>query len=76
LGFVYMTIKIIFFLFLMIWVRASWPRFRYDQLMSFGWKALLPISVLNFMITAFFIVLFEEGVLQPLVDSIRRFFIG
>ena len=76
LGFVYITIKIILFLFLMIWVRASWPRFRYDQLMSFGWKVLLPISVLNFMITAFFIVLFEEGILQPIVDSIRRFFIG
>jgi len=60
----------------MIWVRASWPRFRYDQLMSFGWKVLLPISVLNFMITAFFIVLFEEGILQPIVESIRRFFIG
>ena len=76
LGFVYITIKIILFLFLMIWVRASWPRFRYDQLMSFGWKVLLPIAVLNFMITAFFIVLFEEGILQPIVDSIRRFFIG
>lgn len=76
LGFVYMTGKIIIFLFIMIWVRASWPRFRYDQLMSFGWKVLLPISVLNFMITPFFIVLYEEGVLQPLVDSIRRFFIG
>ena len=76
LGLVYMTIKIIFFLFLMIWVRASWPRFRYDQLMSFGWKVLLPIAVLNFIITSFFIVLYEEGVLQPIVESIRRFFIG
>ncbi len=76
LGFVYMFIKIVFFLVLMIWVRASWPRFRYDQLMSFGWKVLLPLSVLNFMITGFFIVLFEEGVLEPLFDSARRFFIG
>lgn len=76
LGFLYMFLKIVFFLVLMIWVRASWPRFRYDQLMSFGWKVLLPLSVLNFMITAFFIVLYEEGVLEPIVDSIRRFFIG
>ena len=76
LGFVYMFVKIVFFLVLMIWVRASWPRFRYDQLMSFGWKVLLPLSVLNFMITAFFIVLYEEGVLEPIFDSITSFFIG
>lgn len=61
LGFVYLTIKIIFGLFLMIWIRASLPRFRYDQLMSFGWKALLPISVVNFILVAVFIVLQQEG---------------
>jgi len=60
----------------MIWIRASWPRFRYDQLMSFGWKVLLPISVLNFMITAFFILLVEENVLQPIIEAFERFFIG
>jgi NADH-quinone oxidoreductase subunit H len=76
LGFLYMFLKIVMFLVLMIWVRASWPRFRYDQLMGFGWKVLLPLSVLNFIITAFFIVLYEEGVIQPIVDSIIRFFIG
>ena len=64
LGFVYMALKIIAFLVLMIWVRASWPRFRYDQLMSFGWKVLLPIAVLNFIITGVFIVLYEEGFFQ------------
>ncbi len=76
LGFVYMGIKIVLGLFLMIWIRASWPRFRYDQLMSFGWKVLLPISVLNFIITAFFILLAEEKVLQPIIDAFRTFFIG
>jgi NADH-quinone oxidoreductase subunit H len=76
LGFVYIFLKIVFFLVLMIWVRASWPRFRYDQLMSFGWKVLLPLSVLNFMVTAFFIVLYEEGILEPIFDSITSFFIG
>ena len=70
LGFVYIGIKIVFFLVLMIWVRASWPRFRYDQLMSFGWKVLLPIAVLNFIFTAVFIVLYEEGYLQSIVSSI------
>lgn len=76
LGFVYMFIKIVLGLFLMIWIRASWPRFRYDQLMSFGWKVLLPVAVLNFIITAFFILLAEENVLQPIIDALTRFFIG
>lgn len=70
LGFLYMFIKIVFFLVLMIWVRASWPRFRYDQLMSFGWKVLLPIAVLNFIVTAVFIVLYEEGYFQSVVSAI------
>lgn len=63
LGFLYMFIKIFLGLCLMIWVRASMPRLRYDQLMSFGWKVLLPLAVLNFVITAIFIVMAEEGVL-------------
>ena len=63
LGFLYMLIKIIFFLFLMIWIRASMPRFRYDQLMALGWKTLLPVSVFNFIIVAFFILLRQEGYL-------------
>ncbi len=76
LGFVYMAIKIVFGLFLMIWIRASWPRFRYDQLMNFGWKVLLPISVLNFLVTAFFIILAEENILQPFVDGFMSLFFG
>ncbi|MCA9995996.1 MAG: NADH-quinone oxidoreductase subunit NuoH [Anaerolineales bacterium] len=63
LGFVYIILKIFILLCVMIWIRASLPRLRYDQLMSFGWKVLLPISVLNFLITAIFIVLAEEGLL-------------
>lgn len=76
LGFIYIILKIVFCLFLMIWIRATLPRFRYDQLMSFGWKVLLPIAVLNFMITAVLIVMAEEGTLQPLIDSVQRFFTG
>ncbi|GIK54628.1 MAG: NADH-quinone oxidoreductase subunit NuoH [Chloroflexi bacterium] len=63
LGFVYTALKVFLGLCVMIWIRASLPRFRYDQLMSFGWKVLLPISVVNFMIVAVMIVLVEEGVL-------------
>ena len=44
--------KIFCFLFLYIWVRGTLPRFRYDQLMSFGWKFLLPLAIANLVATA------------------------
>ena len=50
-------IKIFVFIFFFIWVRATFPRFRYDQLMKFGWKVLFPLALLNIMITAVVIVL-------------------
>jgi len=45
--------KVFAFLFLYIWVRSTLPRFRYDQLMGFGWKFLLPIAMLNIIATSF-----------------------
>lgn len=47
-------LKIAVFVFIFMWVRATMPRFRYDQLMSFGWKVLIPIATLNLLITAYF----------------------
>jgi len=44
--------KVLCFLFLYIWVRGTLPRFRYDQLMSFGWKFLLPLAMANILVTA------------------------
>ncbi len=61
LGPLYLFIKIAFMLFLMIWVRATLPRIRYDHLMAFGWKVLLPLSLLNIMVTALVIVLVGGG---------------
>ena len=60
LGFLYLLGKIILSLCLMIWIRASMPRLRYDQLMSFGWKVLLPLSVLNLIVTIVAVVLKAE----------------
>jgi NADH-quinone oxidoreductase subunit H len=51
------TTKVLFFLFFYVWLRGTLPRFRYDQLMSFGWKVLLPVSLANLVITAFVIIL-------------------
>jgi NADH-quinone oxidoreductase subunit H len=52
LGVFYFLGKVIFFLFLYIWLRGTLPRFRFDQLMNFGWKFLLPVAILNIIITA------------------------
>jgi NADH-quinone oxidoreductase subunit H len=50
-------LKVGIFLFIYVWVRGTLPRFRYDQLMNFGWKLLLPLSILNVVITSLVIVL-------------------
>lgn len=49
--------KMVAFLFLFIWIRATLPRFRYDQLMNFGWKVLLPLALLNIFVTAVIMIL-------------------
>ena len=46
------ALRVFFFIFLYIWVRGTLPRFRYDQLMAFGWKVLLPLAIANLVITA------------------------
>ncbi len=49
---VWFLIKVLAFMFFFMWLRASTPRLRYDQLMGFGWKVLLPLSILNVILTA------------------------
>jgi NADH-quinone oxidoreductase subunit H len=51
------VVKVLGFLLLFIWVRGTLPRFRYDQLMSFGWKFLLPVAMANIIITSLVIAL-------------------
>jgi NADH-quinone oxidoreductase subunit H len=51
-------LKLMAGLFFFIWLRGTLPRFRYDQLMDFGWKVLLPVATLNVMLTAAAVVLF------------------
>ncbi len=50
-------LKIFLFLVLYVWVRGTLPRFRYDQLMAFGWKVLLPLAIANIVATSFFLAL-------------------
>ena len=57
LGPIYLFIKTVIVIFVFIWVRATFPRFRYDRLMAFGWKVLLPLGFLNMFIAGIITVL-------------------
>lgn len=59
-GVVWFSIKVLFVCFFFIWVRGTLPRLRYDQLMHFGWKILLPLSLLNVILTGAFL-LWRQG---------------
>ena len=58
-GFIWFFLKITFILFLFIWVRGTFPRYRYDQLMRLGWKVFLPLSLLWVVVTASVLVIFD-----------------
>ncbi len=62
---VWFVIKTFAFIFLFILLRASLPRPRYDQLMDFGWKILLPITIINLMITAAVVLWNNESIPRP-----------
>jgi len=53
-------IKVFVFIFFFIWIRATFPRFRYDQLMKFGWKVLFPLALVNILLTAVGLILFSK----------------
>ncbi len=53
-------IKVFGFIFFFIWIRATFPRFRYDQLMKFGWKVLFPLALANILLTAVGLILFSK----------------
>jgi NADH-quinone oxidoreductase subunit H len=58
-GWIWFLLKTAFLLFLYLWMRWTLPRFRYDQLMSFGWKVLLPIATINLLAVAAGVLYFE-----------------
>lgn len=56
-GMVWFFLKIAFFLFVYLWVRATLPRYRYDQLMQLGWKVLIPVTIVWLVVTATMVML-------------------
>ena len=55
-GYIWLGIKTSFFLFAYIWIRATFPRYRYDQLMRLGWKVLIPVTIVWVIVTAVMVV--------------------
>src|SRR5438477_3580811 len=55
------ALKVLIFLYFYLWFRASWPRYRYDQLMKLGWQWLLPLSMANVIVTAILMLLLKKG---------------
>jgi NADH-quinone oxidoreductase subunit H len=53
--------KVMFFIFMYIWFRGTYPRYRYDQLMNLGWKWLIPLSIANVLVTALVMLLRGGG---------------
>jgi NADH-quinone oxidoreductase subunit H len=60
-GVVWFAAKVVVFLYFYLWFRASWPRYRYDQLMKLGWQFLLPLSIANVIVTAILVVVLGKG---------------
>lgn len=60
MGPIVLMAKILFFIFVFMWIRWTLPRFRYDQLMHLGWKVLIPLSLANMLFTALGILIFEN----------------
>ena len=69
LGILYLLLKTVLFLFFYIWLRATLPRFRYDQLMGIAWKVLLPLVLVNILITALIRLVANDEIEIPLCET-------
>jgi NADH-quinone oxidoreductase subunit H len=74
-GVMWFLVKIALVIFVLFWLRATLPRLRYDRLMALGWKVLLPLGLLNIVVTAAFVVLGVE-VLIPIVTLVALVVVG
>ena len=56
-GWIWFLLKIFALAFVCIWIRATYPRLRYDQIMKFGWKFMFPLAIINVLVTGLVLVL-------------------
>jgi NADH-quinone oxidoreductase subunit H len=61
-GFTWFVLKVGFFIYFFIWIRGTYPRYRYDQLMGLGWKIFIPVAIANLFITALLILVWDSVV--------------
>jgi NADH-quinone oxidoreductase subunit H len=73
LGFIYLMIKTSFWYLASLWVRNSLPRLRIDQLMNLNWKVLVPLSIVNLLVTAFLLRVVQEFGLAPAPGQVGDF---
>lgn len=59
-GFIWFVLKVGFFIYFFIWLRGTYPRYRYDQLMGLGWKVFIPVSIANLFVTALLILVVDS----------------
>jgi NADH-quinone oxidoreductase subunit H len=65
LGIIWFLIKALAVLYLYIWIRGTWPRVRYDQLMRLGWKFNIPVALINILVTSLVLVIFPRPAGSP-----------
>jgi NADH-quinone oxidoreductase subunit H len=59
-GFIWFVLKVGFFIYFFIWLRGTYPRYRYDQLMGLGWKVFIPVSIANLFVTGLLILIWDS----------------
>jgi NADH-quinone oxidoreductase subunit H len=59
-GFIWFVLKVGFFIYFFIWLRGTYPRYRYDQLMRLGWKVFIPVSIANLLVTGLLLLIWDS----------------
>jgi NADH-quinone oxidoreductase subunit H len=66
-GIFWLTVKVIAVLFVIIWIRASWPRFRIDQVLNLAWKGLFELTLVNIIVTSIAVIIWTDGEANRLI---------